>query len=256
MTIEAAELLAEAEALQQMVTALGKAGSETTAGDLEQLDLRGEEFAKGLADEDRAIFLLYWRKKRPGGPVSPQVQIRFRAPFMAGALRDAMALLEARRDGIIGESLGVQSSPVASRRRERPLILIIDDEVDLRQIVKSCGSKWGCDVIEAGGGVSGIQMALEHHPDLIILDVIMPGMGGLEVLKWLRSEPSLGEPAVLLLTAVPVDPQELIGGELQASDYLEKPLTLSCLAGRVKRLLYLESLRRDVLPPDSRSVAL
>ncbi len=81
-------------------------------------------------------------------------------------------------------------------------ILIIDDEDDIREVASlSLESVAGWEVIAAGSGAQGLARAIEHHPDAILLDVMMPGMDGPTTFRELRNNPSTAKIPVLLLTA-------------------------------------------------------
>ena len=114
-------------------------------------------------------------------------------------------------------------------------ILVIDDDPKIRTVVRRGLAYEGYRVVEAGSGEEGLEKAREHLPDLIILDVMMPGMDGLEVTRRLRS--SGDEIAILMLTARDEVKDRVEGLETGADDYLVKPFSFEELLARVHALL-------------------
>jgi DNA-binding response OmpR family regulator len=102
----------------------------------------------------------------------------------------------------------------------RPLVLVADDDADIRDLVTLRLQRFGYEVIEAGTGSRALELALERNPDLIVLDVMMPGLTGYEVTSRLRE---VSETPILLLTASVRDEHEARGLEVGASAYLRKP---------------------------------
>lgn len=116
-------------------------------------------------------------------------------------------------------------------------ILVIDDEKDLHELVRYNLAKEGFDVIVASDGTSGLDIALRHRPDLIVLDLMMPGMDGLEVCRRLRADERGRRIPLLMLTAKASEADRVVGLELGADDYLTKPFSPRELVARVKALL-------------------
>lgn len=114
-------------------------------------------------------------------------------------------------------------------------ILIVEDEKDLRFSLTHNLEFEGYEVSEAIDGPSGLALATSEKFDLIILDIMMPGMNGLEVLKRLRT--TNGTVSVMMLTAKSTEMDKVIGFELGADDYLTKPFGLGEFLARVKALL-------------------
>ena len=79
-------------------------------------------------------------------------------------------------------------------------VLVIDDDATVRDLVKRSLSKEGLQVMTAANGEEGLRLAKEHRPDVVTLDVQMPGMGGWDVLKALKADPALREIAVIMMT--------------------------------------------------------
>jgi two-component system phosphate regulon response regulator PhoB len=116
-------------------------------------------------------------------------------------------------------------------------ILIIDDEKDLIELVRYNLEKDGYDTISATDGQSGLEIALRHKLDLIVLDLMMPGMDGLEVCRHLRADPRTARTPIIMLTAKATEADRIVGLELGADDYITKPFSPRELVARVKAIL-------------------
>jgi DNA-binding response OmpR family regulator len=116
-------------------------------------------------------------------------------------------------------------------------ILIIDDEPDLIRLLDHNLTKADYLVLSARDGKSGLSMARKHQPDLVILDIMMPEMDGLEVCRRLRQDPATADIPILMLTAKAEEPDRVLGLELGADDYVAKPFGVRELLARVKALL-------------------
>ena len=116
-------------------------------------------------------------------------------------------------------------------------ILVIDDEKDLIELVRYNLEKEGFDVIGAPDGKAGLEVAREHRPDLILLDLMMPGMDGLEVCRRLREDARTAGIPVILLTAKATEADRVVGLEMGADDYVTKPFSPRELVARVKARL-------------------
>lgn len=116
----------------------------------------------------------------------------------------------------------------------KPKILVVDDDPLMRRIVTQSLERAAYDLLEAESGLAGIQCAIEQHPDLILLDVMMPEMDGFEVIRRLRSHPmTLGVP-IILLTALGEMSEKVHGMQLGADDYMTKPFDPRELRARVQ----------------------
>jgi DNA-binding response OmpR family regulator len=116
-------------------------------------------------------------------------------------------------------------------------ILVIEDQKDLADLVQRRLAQEGFDVIVAMDGLSGLQIAKEHRPDLIVLDINMPGLDGLQVCQQLRSEPRHARLPILILSARASAADRVVGLELGADDYLVKPFVPRELVARVNAIL-------------------
>jgi len=116
-------------------------------------------------------------------------------------------------------------------------ILIVDDLVTLRQPVRVMLERQGYSVEEASDGYEALQKIAESRPDLVLLDLMMPGMNGVEVLKHIKADARLQDTSIIVLTAVADTWQMRKYIEMGAADYLLKPFTISTLLDRVRRTL-------------------
>lgn len=113
-------------------------------------------------------------------------------------------------------------------------ILIVDDEDNLRDLVKSYLRAEGYEVLEARDGEAGVDAARERQPDLVILDIGLPGIDGIEALRQIRT---FSDVYVVLLTARAEETDKLIGLSVGADDYLTKPFSPRELVARVKAMM-------------------
>lgn len=116
-------------------------------------------------------------------------------------------------------------------------ILVIDDEPDIIELVRYNVEREGFGVIAATDGREGLRIAKQHRPDLIILDVMMPGMDGLEVCRELRKDADTERTPVIMLTARAAESDRVVGLELGADDYITKPFPPREMVARVKAVL-------------------
>ena len=116
-------------------------------------------------------------------------------------------------------------------------ILLVDDEPDILEIVGYNLSNEGYKVITAENGVEGIRKAKKHEPQLIILDVMMPELDGIETCERMRNMPELQDTVITFLTARGEDYSQVAGFEAGADDYITKPIKPKVLVSKVKALL-------------------
>ncbi len=122
------------------------------------------------------------------------------------------------------------------REPKNRTILIADDEPDILEIISYNLQNEGYDVITSKSGNEAISLAKTHNPDLIILDVMMPGKTGFEVCTILRADPSFQDTIIIFLTALNDDSTEIKGLETGADDYINKPISPKVLISRVNAL--------------------
>ena len=130
--------------------------------------------------------------------------------------------------GPAGSEVGMAEAGTPAR------VLVVDDEPSIREIVRAFLEKDGMTVIEATDGPSAVEIARGAVPDVVVLDVMLPGFDGLEVLRRIRT---FADPYVLLLTARSEEVDRIVGLTVGADDYLTKPFSPRELVARVRALL-------------------
>ena len=136
--------------------------------------------------------------------------------------------------------------------REPPLILIVDDNPANVEILEMRLLANHYDIITATDGEMGLAMAGEKHPDLILLDIMMPKMDGLEVCRRLKGDPSLPFMPIILVTAKSESKDVVAGLEAGGDEYLTKPVDHAALVARVKSMLRIKLLHDTVLEQSTR----
>ena len=122
-------------------------------------------------------------------------------------------------------------------KKKDTTILLVDDELDILEIIGYNLSAEGYNVLTAQNGVEAIKKAKKNKPELIILDVMMPQMDGIEACEKLRLIPELSETVITFLTARGEDYSQVAGFEAGADDYITKPIKPKVLTSKVKSLL-------------------
>lgn len=113
-------------------------------------------------------------------------------------------------------------------------VLVVDDDVKTVELVKLYLNRDGYRVLTAYDGTEALRLAREGHPDLIVLDLMLPGIDGLEICRTLRGESDV---PIIMLTAKTTDQDKLIGLDLGSDDYVTKPFSPRELAARVRVVL-------------------
>jgi class 3 adenylate cyclase len=130
--------------------------------------------------------------------------------------------------------------------RTPPRILIVDDNATNVKILQARLASEGYEVVSAADGLEGLSAARELQPDLILLDVMMPRLGGLEVCRQLRADPGFPFTPIIMVTAM-ADLKDVIAGlEAGADEYLTKPVDHAALAARVRSMLRIKRLHDQV----------
>jgi DNA-binding response OmpR family regulator len=119
---------------------------------------------------------------------------------------------------------------------ERGCVLVVDDEPTISEVVARYLERAGYDTAVAGDGYAAIEAVAERAPDLIVLDLMLPGIDGLEVMRRVRERPG-PPPAIILLTARGEESDRVIGLRLGADDYVVKPFSPAELIARVDAVL-------------------
>jgi two-component system alkaline phosphatase synthesis response regulator PhoP len=116
-------------------------------------------------------------------------------------------------------------------------VLVVDDEEDIRELVALNLNREGFKVIGADSGEQALKRARFDPPDLIVLDLMLPGMDGLEVCRKIKADPKTRQIPIVMLTAKSEDADVVVGLELGADDYMTKPFSGRVLVARVRRIL-------------------
>ena len=119
----------------------------------------------------------------------------------------------------------------------QPVILTADDDPDIRELLAFRLERSGYTVLQAVDGEEALALALEHRPDLAVLDVMMPKMDGFEVVRRLRAEEATKGMPIIMLTARAQDSDVEEGFDAGADDYLRKPFSPQELRARVQAIL-------------------
>ncbi len=155
-----------------------------------------------------------------------------------------LALMESNphmTDAEIARSLGLDENAIRQRidflcdTREK--ILIVDEEIDASTALRLALESEGYNVIEALDGYEGIRKAKSENPDVILLDIMMPGMDGFEACQLLKADPASRHIPIIMLTAKGEVDDKVEGLELGADDYVTKPFNLKELKARIRMVL-------------------
>jgi DNA-binding response OmpR family regulator len=138
----------------------------------------------------------------------------------------------------------------AVEEREMATVLVVEDEEAIREAVVFNLKRDGHDVLSAADGVEGLALAREHQPDLIVLDVMLPRMSGLDVCRVLREETPI---PILMLTARDSEADVVQGLDLGADEYVTKPFSMRELRARIASLLRRDRLSRQAGPTSAAS---
>jgi diguanylate cyclase (GGDEF)-like protein/PAS domain S-box-containing protein len=136
----------------------------------------------------------------------------------------------------------------------KPKVLAIDD-TPVNLLTLGAALKADFDLQLATSGPMGISLALQNPPDVILLDIMMPGMDGFETCRCLKAEPTLHDIPVIFVTALHEQGAELKGLELGAADYITKPIQVDIARQRIRNLVEREQLRRQVMAQCDQLVA-
>ncbi|MDA1193763.1 MAG: response regulator transcription factor [Planctomycetota bacterium] len=116
-------------------------------------------------------------------------------------------------------------------------ILVVEDEPDLREVLKYNLTREGYRVLTAADGATGLRLAREEKPDLILLDLMLPDLDGLEVCRRLRGDQSIGGTPIIMVTAKDEEADVVLGLGLGADDYIPKPYRMKEVVARVGAVL-------------------
>jgi DNA-binding response OmpR family regulator len=120
---------------------------------------------------------------------------------------------------------------------KKPLVLVADDDPEIITMLGVRLGKKGYEVIEASDGVQTLKMARERRPDLVILDVMMPGKNGWEVAKELRADAELRHIGIVMLTAIGEQMNEMTSPLYGVDEYVDKRFDFADLEARMRKIL-------------------
>lgn len=197
---------------------------ETRTDGLEGAVRRIERHWAMLAElaEAQALALLELRelRRRAGGPASVE-------PSLAEIERQILHVERLR---------GLLAEPAPGLKRALPRVLLIDDDPTTRNLISHFLRKENFVVEKAADGPDGLARARSGKPDLIILDVIVPGLGGFEILSQLRRSPETATIPVLILSSLEEE-EAIVKGLEEGADYITKPFSPRVLVAKVKNIL-------------------
>ena len=124
-------------------------------------------------------------------------------------------------------------------------ILVVDDEESILELLKYNLEKQGYDVRTAENGYVGVEIAKKFHPDLVLLDIMMPKMDGVEACRLLRANPDLQNTFIVFLTARAEEYSEIAAFDVGADDYILKPIKPRALMSRISALFRRESKKKS-----------
>lgn len=134
-------------------------------------------------------------------------------------------------------------------------ILIVDDELPIRELLKYNLEKEGFTIYQAETGTQALEIARKKMPDLIILDLMLPDMSGLDICRIIKNDKPIAHIPIIMLTAKTED-SDIVGGlELGADDYITKPFSPKVLVARIQAVLRREEIKSDskkLLPDDEK----
>ncbi|MFN2137100.1 MAG: response regulator transcription factor [Candidatus Promineifilaceae bacterium] len=127
-------------------------------------------------------------------------------------------------DPEITRERGATNEPPTEPSGERPVILVVDDEIEIRTMLRLTLTRAGFDVREAADGTAALSRITEYCPDLVLLDVLMPGKDGYAVCRELRGNPDMAELPILMFSARTDSRSRQAGLDAGATAYLTKPM--------------------------------
>ncbi len=133
--------------------------------------------------------------------------------------------------------------------REGTRVLIIDDSPTIVALLKKILQQSGLSTLEAGDAETGVAMALAQRPNLIFLDIVLPGMNGFAALRQLRKEPATRETPVIMISGNEQATEQFYAQRIGADDFMKKPFSRSEVFARIERLLDPDMVPKRPAPP-------
>lgn len=125
----------------------------------------------------------------------------------------------------------------APTKRERPLILLADDDSELRAMLRAHFSRMDCDLLESIDGADTLEQIISNRPNLVILDVMMPELTGWEICKYVKQRDTYRHTGIIMLTGIGPTNNELTSPLFGADDYIDKPFEFDELEKKVQQVL-------------------
>lgn len=134
-------------------------------------------------------------------------------------------------------AIEIMAQPNSSSRSGKPRILVVEDEHDLQELLRFNLAREGYDTLCADSGEQALRLLREEPVDLILLDLMLPGVDGLEICRRIKAKPAIANIPVIMVTAKGEESDVVSGLELGADDYVIKPFSPRVLLARVKAVL-------------------
>ena len=136
-----------------------------------------------------------------------------------------------------------QGMPIPPSLSVHPRVLVVDDEAGIRSVIRRTLQRLEMDVVEAAGGFEAGMLVHQQAPDLMTIDLAMPGLSGFDVIRVIRKQPEFNDVRLLVISGLP-EPELEKAVALGANDYLTKPFDADMLLAKVQKLLNLRMLAR------------
>jgi DNA-binding response OmpR family regulator len=193
------------------------------------------ELPKSLMNQGSGIGLSITKEfvKIHGGTIMVESQVGEGSCFTVKLpLNEVFSKTEAEISAVVGHPVEAEKNSTS----KKPALLLVEDNEDFRFYLKD-NLKSEYRIIEARNGQEGLQKALDTLPDLIVSDIMMPELNGIELCKKIRSDARLSHTPVILLTARSSEEQKLEGFDVGANDYITKPFNFEILLSRIRNLI-------------------